>query len=135
MCRKALPHAVAEYGQRAEKAKPIRSLIPVLVTGIQRAVSTAQEDLLMPRLLATRRLAVRTHGGWIPVTSTGMREVDTKSFPLFLACPSRPTITLFRRGYTRRRSGEAEPVPGEGRRRKVFHPGFERMADPRRQVG
>jgi len=35
-----------------------------------------------------------------------------------------PTIPPFRRGYTARRCGEAEPAPGGGKRRKSFHPGF-----------
>ncbi|ANL66612.1 hypothetical protein AMC82_CH02987 [Rhizobium phaseoli] len=46
------------------------SLIPVLVTGIQRAQVLGRERLCFKLFTA------QTRGGWIPVTSTGMRDVE-----------------------------------------------------------
>ena len=53
----------------------LSSLIPVLVTGIQCAVSTARKTLLRS-CLGKRSLAVQTHGGWIPVTDPRIKSED-----------------------------------------------------------
>ncbi|RWX75039.1 hypothetical protein EPK99_21450 [Neorhizobium lilium] len=59
------------FNNRTEAAFP-PTLIPVLVTGIQRSRVCAAKALYSPR----------TWAGWIPVTSTGMREVRAGAISL-----------------------------------------------------